>query len=213
MGADAVRPHLGFLVDHLYAVAFVVAAIDSTGLPFPGRLLLIIAGAYSAGAPGATWVILFAAAGAVVGDHAPYLLGWLGGDGLLSFYCRWTMGSGGCIRKTQEYFRRFGALTILIGRFAAGVRIFAAALAGTGVIPYYQFLLFEILGAFVWAAALILLGYAFGDLAVGLIERYGGVALLTGLAVATLVGIVIVRLLKRRRHGPATVARHARRAS
>jgi membrane-associated protein len=213
MAPDAARPYMAFVVDHLYTAAFVVAVIDSTGLPFPGRVLLIAAGAFSAGAPDATWVVLFAAAGAVVGDHALYLLGWLGGDRFLSRLCRWTMASGQCIAKTRDYFQRFGAVTILIGRFVAGVRLFAAALAGSGAIRYYQFLVFEALGALVWAAALVLPGYVFGDLAVAMIERYGGIAVLSGLVLAALGGVIAYRLVERRRHGAATMAKGSQGAA
>jgi membrane protein DedA with SNARE-associated domain len=206
MVPDAISPYLTFLVDHLYVVAFLVALIDSTGLPFPGRLLVVAAGAFSADAPDATWVILFAAAGAVIGDHALYLLGWLGGDKLLSLYCRWTMGSGRCLAKTRDYFHRFGAVTILIGRFVAGVRIFAAALAGSGAIRYHHFLVFDALGALVWATAFVLLGYLFGDVGVAIMERYG-VTLLIGVTLAGLGSIIAYRLLKRGRHGPATIGR------
>lgn len=68
----------------LHAVAFFAAAIDAVGLPFPGRFLLITAGAVSAGGPNATWTVMFAAAGHVVGDHVLYLIGWVGGDRILS---------------------------------------------------------------------------------------------------------------------------------
>jgi membrane protein DedA with SNARE-associated domain len=206
MASEAVRPYLTFLVDHLYLVAFLVAVIDSSGLPFPGRLLVIAAGAFSAGAPDATWVILVAAAGAVIGDHALYLLGWLGGDKVLSLYCRWTMGSGRCLAKTRDYFHRFGAVTILIGRFVAGVRIFAAALAGSGAIRYHQFLVFDALGGLVWATAFVLLGYLFGDVGMAMMERYG-ITLLVTITLLGLGGIVAYRLLKRGRHGPATIGR------
>jgi membrane protein DedA with SNARE-associated domain len=206
MGPGTIRPYLAFLVDHRYAMAFVAAVIDSTGLPFPGRLALVAAGAFSASGPDTAWVILLAAAGAVVGDHALYLLGWLGGDKLLSLYCRWTMGSGRCIGKTRDYFRRFGALTILFGRFVAGVRIFAAALAGSGAIRYYQFFIFDALGALVWATAFVLPGYVFGNRAVALLERHGGITFLIVLGLAALASIVAYRVWKRRRHGGATIA-------
>jgi membrane protein DedA with SNARE-associated domain len=205
---EAIAPYLAFVTAHIYAFAFVVAMIDASGLPFPGRLLLIVAGTLSVTDATTTWVVVMATAGTVVGDHALYLLGRLGGAKLLDLYCRWTMGSGHCVRRAHDYFRRFGGLTIVIGRFVAGVRLFASVLAGSGAIPYHRFLLFDVLGALLWAAAFVLFGYFLGGQAIRLMERYGGTTLVAGgVVVLVIAGIVVYRLWRRRRHGTAAVAR------
>jgi membrane-associated protein len=208
--ADTLAPYLTFFTNHIYAVAFFAAAIDSVGLPFPGRFLLITAGAVSAG-PNATWTVMSAAAGHVVGDHVLYLIGWLGGDRILSLYCRWTLGSAHCVRKAEQYFERWGAATILIGRFVASVRLFAVTLAGSGGIRYLKFLAFDVLGALAGAAAFVLLGYFFGAQASRILERYGDVALVVAVLFALAAGSFIAyRLWKRRRHGPAAMKRRHR---
>lgn len=208
MSADGIAPFLAFFTDHRYAVVFVATAVDSTGVPFPGRLLLLIAGALSTGGLDTTWMVLFAAAGAVVGDHVLYLLGGFGGDRVLSFYCRWTLGSAHCTRKAQDYFRRFGGTTIVIGRFFAGVRIFAAALAGAGGIPYHRFLLFDVIGALLWAAVFVLPGYFLGNRAALVLERFGDVVLVAAFVlVLAAAGVIAFRVWKRRRHEPARMAR------
>jgi hypothetical protein len=70
MTPDTIAPYLAFFTDHLYAIVFVAATIDATGLPFTGRLLVITAGATAGGGLEATRVMLLAAAGALVGDHS-----------------------------------------------------------------------------------------------------------------------------------------------
>ena len=52
-----------WLAAHTYVVAFAGALIDATGLPFPGRLLLVAAGAVTAaqGYPVAVVIVLGAA--------------------------------------------------------------------------------------------------------------------------------------------------------
>jgi membrane protein DedA with SNARE-associated domain len=193
-------------------VVVVASAIDATGVPFPGRLLLITAGALAADAWQAGAVVLCAAAGVVAGDHALYLLGRFGGPKVLSLYCRWTMGSSQCVRKAHDYFRRFGGLTIVIGRFVTGVRLFASALAGAGAIRYVRFLAFEILGALLWAGIFVAVGHWLGGPAARALLSFGGGALLV---VATVVPVAYLgyRMWRRRRHGPATVERPARRSS
>jgi membrane protein DedA with SNARE-associated domain len=205
---ESIAPYLAFLREYRYAVVFVGTVIDATGVPFPGRLVLAIAGALSTDGADAAWLVVLAVAGTVVGDHVLYLLGWLGGDRVLSFYCRWTLGSARCIQHAQDYFRRFGGMTIVIGRFVGGVRIFAMALAGSGGILYYRFLLFDVGGAVLWAATFVLLGYVLGERAGRILEDYGDVALVLGLTLAVaLTGVIAYRIWKRRRHKPATMRR------
>jgi membrane protein DedA with SNARE-associated domain len=203
---DTLAPYLAFFDRHLYAVAFIVGVIDATGLPFPGRFLLVVAGALSAAGSDTTWVVLLAAAGSLVGDHVLYLLGWLGGDKVLSLYCRWTMGSARCVQKAEDYFRRFGGLTILIGRFVTGVRLFAAAMAGSGDIRYHRFVLFDAVGAILWASCFVLLGHFLGARAARVLEPFADAALGVGALLAlAVVGFVAYRLWKRRRDGPAVM--------
>lgn len=205
MTADNIAPYLAFLTDNLYPIVFIAAMIDATGVPFPGRLLVITAGALAVNGPEATWVVLLAAAGALVGDHTLYLLGRLGGDKVLSLYCRWTMGSSRCIEKAQEYFGRFGGATIVIGRFVTGVRLFAAALAGSAGIRYSSFLFFDAIGALLWAGTFVLLGYFLGARAAQILGPYRNTVLVIGIGLALVPpGLVAYRLWRRRRHGPAT---------
>jgi membrane protein DedA with SNARE-associated domain len=211
MSFEGLQPYLAFFATYRYAVVFVAAAIDSTGVPFPGRLILIVAGAMSGEHFDAAVLVLLAAAGAIVGDHALYVLGWTGGDRVLRFYCKWTIGSAHCVRKAQDYFERFGGATIFIGRFVAGVRIFAVVLAGAGGIGYVRFLLYDVLGALASTGLFVLLGYWLGARAGQLLEPYGHIALIVGLALVVAgVGVIAYRVWKRRRHTPATVMRAAR---
>ncbi|MGH7313222.1 MAG: DedA family protein [Candidatus Rokuibacteriota bacterium] len=196
----------GFL---LHVVVAMATFIDATGLPFPGRLVLVAAGA-SAGDPARAATLTAAGAvGALAGDHLWYVTGRLGGRRLLSAYCRLSLGSGRCVSRAREHFERFGPLTIIIGRFVAGVRIFAAPMAGTGLISYHQYLLFDGLGALLWAGAFVGLGYLLGDQWRAVVERFGtGPVIVAALAVVLLAAAatMTVRLLRRRRHGPAFLA-------
>jgi membrane protein DedA with SNARE-associated domain len=213
MTADTIAPYLAFFTNHLYTIVFIAATIDATGLPFPGRLLLITAGALAGNGLEASRVILSAAAGAFVGDHVLYLLGRLGGDKVLSLYCRWTMGSSRCIEKARSYFRRFGGVTIVIGRFVTGVRLFAAALAGSGGIRYSSFVFFDVIGILVWASTYALLGHFLGARAAGAVGPYANVVLMIGIGLALVPpALIVCRLWRRRRHGPATSPRSSSRA-
>ena len=68
------------------------------------------------------------------------------------------------IEKTHRFFERYGAKTIVIGRFVPIVRSFAPALAGAADMKYSKFIRFAILGAVLWAVGLTLGGYYLGRL-------------------------------------------------
>ena len=195
----------------VYLGLFLVALIDATGFPFPGRALLVAAGATMArGWWDVAWLTIAGALGAVVGDHLWYAAGRLGaGARLTALYCRLSLASGRCTQRARARFDRFGPLAIVIGRFVAGVRIVAAPLAGGGAISYPRYLVYEVLGAVAWSGVFLALGYAVGARWRTFLADYGPGAILPGLAALVLLGpaiIILVRLARRRRHGPATSA-------
>jgi len=46
---EALQPVAAWLLSHTYLVVFFGALIDATGIPFPGRLILVAAGAFAVG--------------------------------------------------------------------------------------------------------------------------------------------------------------------
>jgi len=68
------------------------------------------------------------------------------------------------LKRTQEFYDRYGGKTIIIARFVPIVRTFAPFLAGVGKMNYTQFLLFNITGAILWVGSLTYAGYFFGEL-------------------------------------------------
>ena len=205
---DTANIALGWIPDRgplLYVAIFAVAMIDAMGVPIPGRLLLIAAGAVLAHDwSQAAGLVAAAALGAFAGDHVWYAIGRKGGDRLMGAYCKLSLASGRCEQRARASFERFGPSAIIVGRFFAGVRIAAAPMLGT--LPYARYLAFEVVGSVIWAAAFVLLGYGLGAQWRTLMDRYGiGTALtvLGGLLLLGLVAVVAVRLLRRRRHGRA----------
>jgi membrane protein DedA with SNARE-associated domain len=86
---DGLHPLVDWLGRHTYAVVFVGATIDATGFPFPGRLLLITAGAVAVTGPANPLVLVaLGAAGTLLADHLWYFAGALGSDRLLRLHCR-----------------------------------------------------------------------------------------------------------------------------
>src|ERR1019366_4405115 len=70
-----------------------------------------------------------------------------------------------CIVKTEGYFTRRGAETLLFAKFVPGLSTVAAPIAGQTGMPYPRFVLYDLGGSALWALAYLLAGFFFGDLA------------------------------------------------
>lgn len=66
------------------------------------------------------------------------------------------------LQKAEDFYEKHGAKTIIIARFIPIVRTFAPIVAGIGNMRYLTFLMFNLIGAFLWAAGLTYLGYYIG---------------------------------------------------
>ena len=160
---DVLRPLIDWLADHTYLVVFIGTVIDATGLPFPGRVLLVGAGAMAAtGHANVLGVIALGALGAILVDHAWYLTITRGSNWLVDVYCRLTRRPRGCSPDT-DYFRRYGAASIVLGRFFTVVRVVAWPIAATHGVGWVKFSALDVLGATLWASIWVSLGWLVGD--------------------------------------------------
>jgi membrane protein DedA with SNARE-associated domain len=192
---------LDWMSEHRLPLVFVASLIDATGLPFPGRLVLVFAGAVAAGLGDLAVTALLATIGFVIGDHVLFGAGAVGGRRVLALYCRLSLASQDCVERTLRRFERYGPTAVLFGRFSAGVRLFAAVLAGAGHIRYRSFLLFDLAGSLFYTALWIGLGYLFG---MALLDRIEALRILLFLGPAAIVGVLAFRWLRRRWYGAAS---------
>jgi membrane-associated protein len=66
------------------------------------------------------------------------------------------------LRRAEDFYKKYGPITILLARFVPLVRTFAPIVAGVGKMHYQTFLLFNLIGGFLWAVGLTYLGYFAG---------------------------------------------------
>ena len=199
---ESVQPFLGWLREHLFAVVFVASLVDATGLPFPGRAMLVVAGLSATARHEVVLLIMASVLGSLLGDHALYLAGKRGGIRLLALYCRLSLGSARCVETALRRFKRFGAVALLMARFSTSVRLFAAILAGAGQISYWRFVALDTVGTLIYSTLWIVLGALFGA---AVLERTGPfMRVLLLLLPTALFGLLAYRLVRRRRYGPAS---------
>jgi membrane-associated protein len=149
-----------------YFILFAIIFLE-TGLvvfPYlPGDSLLFVAGALSgAGLLRVEILIPLLIIAAVIGDSVNY---WIGHTtGMKVFEKNYSLVKKEQLKKTEEYFARYGGLTIVIARFVPFIRTFAPFLAGMGKMSYRWFLMYNVLGAVLWISGFVLAGYFFGSL-------------------------------------------------
>ena len=152
----------------IYIILFLVIFIETglVAMPFlPGDSLLFTAGLFAASGElnlGALLGLLFVAA--VLGDNCNY---WVGRSiGLKIFNLKFR---GNPIVKiqylenTEAFFEKNGEKAIIMARFVPFVRTFAPFAAGIGKMNYRKYLMFDILGGFLWIFSLTLAGYMLGE--------------------------------------------------
>jgi membrane protein DedA with SNARE-associated domain len=185
---------------NLYVIVVLAAALDATALPFPGRLVLAGAGAITARDNGQLLlVIALGTVAALAVDHLWYFAGSIARGPLLRLV-KWLTARSerGARRTAQEYFERWGALTFVVGRFVAVVRIVAWPLARTTGISYPRFLALDAFAAALWTSTWVGLGYFLGPRLWAVMERFGLPLTIAIAVLGTVGGLLGVRLLRRR---------------
>ncbi len=86
---------------------------------------------------------------------------------------------------TEDFYKKYGVKTIVIGRFVPVVRSFAPILAGAAELPYNIFMRYAALGGLLWTVGVTSLGYYLGTI------FPGAHSFLTPI----IVGIVVVSVL------------------
>jgi membrane protein DedA with SNARE-associated domain len=200
---ELAQPLMTFLTAHVHLAVFLASAIEATGVPFPGRIVLIVAGTFLATGFELGAAVVAATVGSVLGDHVLYVGGRRGGASLLSLYCRLTLASERCVENTVTYFIRFGPPAIMLARFSTGVRLFAAILSGCGHMRYAEFLAYDVAGTIVYATLWVVVGHVFGDHVIAVLAWLGRRRALMLVVPVAVVAVLAYRLWRRRRHGSA----------
>ena len=165
---DKIQVMVEFFGNWSYVILFLIIFAE-TGLiimPFlPGDSLLFAIGAFSAPAFGELFDIrvilisLFIAA--VIGDTVNYWIGRKFGQKIVD-NPRIPFNQEH-VNQTQAFYDKNGGKTIILARFIPIIRTFAPFVAGVSHMRYKDFMLFNVVGGFVWVFGFTLLGYFLGS--------------------------------------------------
>ncbi|TQF01408.1 DedA family protein [Kitasatospora acidiphila] len=178
----------------VYGLLALIIGIESLGIPVPGELALVAAGMMAAkGTVNPVLLAVCASGGAIIGDSIGYLIGRKGGKPLFEKLGRKFPRHFGPdhLATAERSFHRWGMWAVFIGRFIALLRIFAGPLAGALRMPYWRFLIANVLGGVVWAGGTTVAVYYIGKAVEQYLKDFSYVALGIAAVGGLLTGVVI----------------------
>lgn len=140
-------------------------AIESSFIPFPSEVVVPPAAYKAAGGElNVVLVVLSATFGAAVGASINYFLAyWLGrpivyrfADSRLGHVCLLDRKK---VETAEEFFRKNGIVSTLVGRLVPAVRQLISIPAGLSKMSFGLFLLYTAVGAGIWNSILATIGY------------------------------------------------------
>lgn len=168
------------------------------GCLLEGESVLLLAGmAAHQGQLALPWVLLTAFVGGTLGDLFFYFLG--------RRYGRWLTvrlwRQRGRMRRVQRWVRRYDAWVIVAVRFLYGVRVLGPIAIGASAFSWERFVVFNMLGAALWAGLVGGTGYLAGHLLslwLADLDRHEG-WLIAGVVIALLLVHLVQGWMARRR--------------
>lgn len=158
----------GFITYTISATGYVGIAllmgIESACIPLPSEIIMPFAGylAYT-GRFNLVWAATAGAIGCNLGSVFAYWLGAYGGRPLVERYGRYVLLSSHDLDRTTQFFEKYGAITVFVGRLLPVVRTFIALPAGIARMSQVRFHLYTFLGSWPWCFVLAYVGHKLGE--------------------------------------------------
>ncbi|MEW2140490.1 DedA family protein [Streptomyces sp. NPDC005409] len=190
----------------IYLLVGLVIGLESLGIPLPGEIILVSSALLASqhGEIDPVVLALCAITGAIVGDSIGYGIGRRGGQPLLAKLGRRFPKHFGPaqVAVAERSFEKWGMWAVFFGRFVALLRIFAGPLAGVLHMPYWRFLIANVLGGILWAGGTTAVIYSVGIVAEPWLKRFSWLAL----ALAVLFGLAVTLVMRSRMKKAARTA-------
>lgn len=168
----------------IFAIVFAESGL-LIGFFLPGDSLLFTAGFLaSQGFFDIRVLALLCFVAAVVGDSVGYAFGFRVGRKIFNREESLLFHKDHLLR-AEKFYQKHGGKTIILARFMPVIRTFAPIVAGVGNMTYSKFLMFNVVGGFLWAVGLTVLGYFLGAV-IPDVDRY---------LLPIVVGIIVLSIL------------------
>jgi membrane protein DedA with SNARE-associated domain len=191
-----------------YLAVAALVMLEDFGVPVPGETVLILGAVYAGAGRLNVWLVgLIGFLAAITGDNIGFAIGHFGGRPLLERYGRYILLTPERIDKTTDFFERHGGKIIIVARFIEGLRQANGIIAGISGLHWLKFVIFNAIGAALWVATWVSIGYFSGshiDSIYNTAARYSTyLAIAAGLVILFLIGRAVWRRRARKAAGSA----------
>ena len=170
------------------------------GFFLPGASMLFTAGLLASQGIFNIWILIpLLTVAAILGDNAGY---WFGAKVGYRLFLRpdSRFFRQDHLKRAKEFYDRHGFLAIVLARFIPIIRTFAPIVAGVVRMRYRVFVIYNIVGALLWASGVTFLGFYLGEKIPG-IDTYM-TPIISGIIIVTC--IPLVREFFRKRKEPTS---------
>ena len=146
-----------------YFGVFILMVMESMIFPVPSEAVMPFAGYLaSTGRFDFILVLVISTTGTLVGSLISYYIG-LKGEYLIRKYHKLLLLNEHHLDYTNKFFIRNGSKTIFIARFIPVIRHLISIPAGMGKMDLKKFIVYTLLGGFIWNFILTYFGYKLGE--------------------------------------------------
>jgi len=175
-----------------YPGIVVLMFIESSFIPLPSELVMPPAGYLVAqGRMDPILAVLAGTVGSIGGALFNYWFAVTVGEPFLRRYGKYVLVREHHLDRTEAYFARHGEISTFVGRLLPVLRHLISIPAGMARMPLGRFVAFTALGASIWCAVLVYIGWFLGrheaTLVEGVVKAYSTRALLYMLPVLILI--------------------------
>ena len=147
-----------------YVIVLFGVMLGTTGIPFPSAAVLLAAGVLvQQGHLDLWYAIVVGILGAVIGNQIGYLVGHRAGRAFVLKWGRYIKLTPERLEQVEGLFARHGGRAVFVARFFSVFRVLEALVAGISRMRWGTFVFYSVLSGAVWATAVVLVGYFFGE--------------------------------------------------
>ncbi len=142
--------------------------IESAAIPFPSELIMPLAGWLLIEAKGdSAWMLgmaaFYGALGNLLGSWVAYWISYKGGRPLLRKYGKYVLVTQHEVEQAEDWFQRYGELTVFASRMLPVVRTFISVPAGIARMNFWKFSFYTFVGSYPWSLGLAYGGFKLGE--------------------------------------------------
>lgn len=157
-----------FVINTIDAMGYLgvslLMAIESANIPLPSEVIMPFSGfLVSMGRFSLFWVAIAGGVGCLVGSLFSYWIGAVGGRPLIEKYGKYILISHHDLDLTDRWFKKYGDVTVFVGRLLPVVRTFISFPAGISRTNLLRFSIYTFVGSVIWSYFLAWIGFKLGE--------------------------------------------------